>query len=382
MIDSPLPPPRHRRHRPSRRLRPAPAPGSSSPPTTRRRTSSAIAAAILAALPGRDAARRGRRLARRDRGDRRPAGRGRPAGPRPPPDGQGRASAAPTSPGSGRPRRRRGRRHPDGRRLVARPGRHCRGCWRRSSTAPPTSSSARATRPGGGVVDWGIVRRRREPRRQPLRPDRAAACRPTTSPAASRPGARRPWPAVDFAGVHAGGYVFQVEMTYRAQRRRRAHPRGPDHLPRPSRRPEQDEPPDHRRGARRRPPAALGRAARPRTPARGMRLGEAASAPPAAAGRARPRRRPPAPGSGAGARHGDLPPRPPRRLCRGARSPASRSSSSWTSAPTIPSDLFPGLPVVGKRRLPITRIFRSGALTLDPFLVRGASLGTGRGARA
>jgi len=44
-----------------------------------------------------------------------------------------------------------------------------------------------------------------------------------------------------------------------------------------------------------------------------------------------------------------------------------------------PASLFPGLPVVGKRRLPITRIFRSGALTLDPFLVRGASLGAGRG---
>ncbi len=44
-----------------------------------------------------------------------------------------------------------------------------------------------------------------------------------------------------------------------------------------------------------------------------------------------------------------------------------------------PADLFPGLPVVGKRRLPITRVFRSGALTLDPFLVRGASLGAGRG---
>ena len=44
-----------------------------------------------------------------------------------------------------------------------------------------------------------------------------------------------------------------------------------------------------------------------------------------------------------------------------------------------PTDLFPGLPVVGKRRLPITRIFRSGALTLDPFLVRGASVGAGRG---
>ncbi len=46
-----------------------------------------------------------------------------------------------------------------------------------------------------------------------------------------------------------------------------------------------------------------------------------------------------------------------------------------------PAAAFPGLPVIGKRRLPITRPFRSGALTLDPFLVRGAALGSGRGAR-
>ncbi len=45
-----------------------------------------------------------------------------------------------------------------------------------------------------------------------------------------------------------------------------------------------------------------------------------------------------------------------------------------------PADAFPGLAVVGKRRLPITRLFRSGALTLDPFLVRGAALGSARGA--
>ncbi len=38
-----------------------------------------------------------------------------------------------------------------------------------------------------------------------------------------------------------------------------------------------------------------------------------------------------------------------------------------------------GLPVVSKRRLPMTRVFRSGALTLDPFLLRGATVGSGRG---
>ncbi len=43
-----------------------------------------------------------------------------------------------------------------------------------------------------------------------------------------------------------------------------------------------------------------------------------------------------------------------------------------------PTGAFPGLPVVGRRRLPITRIFRSGALTVDPFLVRAAAFGSGR----
>ncbi len=47
-----------------------------------------------------------------------------------------------------------------------------------------------------------------------------------------------------------------------------------------------------------------------------------------------------------------------------------------------PTDDFPGLVLAGRRRLPPTRIFRSGALTLDPFFVRGAGLGAGRGAAA
>jgi glycosyltransferase involved in cell wall biosynthesis len=45
-----------------------------------------------------------------------------------------------------------------------------------------------------------------------------------------------------------------------------------------------------------------------------------------------------------------------------------------------PTAEFPGLTLAGRRRLPPTRIFRSGALTLDPFFVRGAGLGAGRGA--
>jgi glycosyltransferase involved in cell wall biosynthesis len=45
-----------------------------------------------------------------------------------------------------------------------------------------------------------------------------------------------------------------------------------------------------------------------------------------------------------------------------------------------PTAAFPGLAVAGRRRLPITRLFRSGALTLDPFLLRGAAVGSGHAA--
>lgn len=44
-----------------------------------------------------------------------------------------------------------------------------------------------------------------------------------------------------------------------------------------------------------------------------------------------------------------------------------------------PTELTPGLPVVGRRWLPPTGVIGSGALTLDPFLLRGASIATGRG---
>ena len=40
-----------------------------------------------------------------------------------------------------------------------------------------------------------------------------------------------------------------------------------------------------------------------------------------------------------------------------------------------PTTAFAQLDVVGRRLLPPTRLLRSGALTVDPFLMRGASLG-------
>jgi glycosyltransferase involved in cell wall biosynthesis len=42
-----------------------------------------------------------------------------------------------------------------------------------------------------------------------------------------------------------------------------------------------------------------------------------------------------------------------------------------------PTERFRALEVVGRRRLPPTRLLRSGALTIDPFVLRGASIGAG-----
>jgi dolichol-phosphate mannosyltransferase len=71
--------------------------------------------------------------------------------------------------------------------------------------------------PGGRVVDWGFLRR------FVSRGGSLFARIVLRLPANDLTGGFKAWrattlAAVDFAGVHAGGYVFQVEMTYRAQR--------------------------------------------------------------------------------------------------------------------------------------------------------------------
>ncbi|MDA8236804.1 MAG: polyprenol monophosphomannose synthase [Chloroflexi bacterium] len=70
---------------------------------------------------------------------------------------------------------------------------------------------------GGGVVDWGVLRR------IVSRGGSLFARIVLGLPAHDLTGGFKAWRAatlagVDFAGVHAGGYVFQVEMTYRADR--------------------------------------------------------------------------------------------------------------------------------------------------------------------
>jgi len=71
--------------------------------------------------------------------------------------------------------------------------------------------------PGGQVVDWGIFRR------VVSRGGSLFARVVLGLPANDLTGGFKAWRSatlarLDFAGVHAGGYVFQVEMTYRAQR--------------------------------------------------------------------------------------------------------------------------------------------------------------------
>ncbi len=70
---------------------------------------------------------------------------------------------------------------------------------------------------GGGVVDWGIGRRLIS------RGGSLFARTVLRLPARDLTGGFKAWRAetlgsIDLAGVHAGGYVFQIEMTYRAQR--------------------------------------------------------------------------------------------------------------------------------------------------------------------
>jgi dolichol-phosphate mannosyltransferase len=71
--------------------------------------------------------------------------------------------------------------------------------------------------PGGGVVDWGIARR------VISRGGSIFARLVLGLPARDLTGGFKAWRAstlakIDFDGVHAGGYVFQIEMTYRANR--------------------------------------------------------------------------------------------------------------------------------------------------------------------
>jgi dolichol-phosphate mannosyltransferase len=71
--------------------------------------------------------------------------------------------------------------------------------------------------PGGGVMDWGLLRRAIS------RGGSLFARTVLRLSAHDLTGGFKAWrsstlAAIPFAGVHAGGYVFQIEMTYRASR--------------------------------------------------------------------------------------------------------------------------------------------------------------------
>jgi dolichol-phosphate mannosyltransferase len=70
---------------------------------------------------------------------------------------------------------------------------------------------------GGGVVDWGVGRRLLS-RGGSLFARTVLGLRPSDLTGGFKAWRASTLAAVPFDGVHAGGYVFQIEMTYRASR--------------------------------------------------------------------------------------------------------------------------------------------------------------------
>jgi dolichol-phosphate mannosyltransferase len=71
--------------------------------------------------------------------------------------------------------------------------------------------------PGGGVVDWGLGRRMIS-RGGSLFAKSVLRLRPNDLTGGFKAWRRTTLEAIPFDGVHAGGYVFQIEMTFRASR--------------------------------------------------------------------------------------------------------------------------------------------------------------------
>ena len=101
-------------------------------------------------------------------------------------------------------------------------GRTTRPCCRRS-LAPIAAGRAdlvigsRYVR-GGRVLDWGLGRRLISRLRQPSSPGPSSACEPHDLTGGFKAWRASTLAAIPFDGVHAGGYVFQIEMTHRASR--------------------------------------------------------------------------------------------------------------------------------------------------------------------
>jgi dolichol-phosphate mannosyltransferase len=108
---------------------------------------------------------------------------------------------------------------------------------------------------GGKVLDWGIGRRLIS-RGGSLFARTVLGLRPHDLTGGFKAWRASTLAGIPFDGVHAGGYVFQIEMTQRAAR---AGARVVEvHLPGPARGTLEDVAPHHRRGAARRRAPALG----------------------------------------------------------------------------------------------------------------------------
>ena len=91
----------------------------------------------------------------------------------------------------------------------------CPACWPPPPT--PISCSARATCAGGGVREWGPLRRADQPRRMRLCPAvLGVAVHDLTG--GFKVFRREVLEAIDLGSISAFGYAFQVETTYRAIR--------------------------------------------------------------------------------------------------------------------------------------------------------------------
>ena len=143
-----------------------------------------------------------------------------------------------------RRRRRAGAR--DGRRLLARPRRPAAAD--RGAATTPTWCSARATCRAAAWTNWGALRRLLS----------AAAARCTRAsilgvPVRDLTGGfkcfrREVLEALDLDGVHADGYGFQIELTYRAIKAGFTREGGPDRVSRPPRGAVEDDRADRARG--------------------------------------------------------------------------------------------------------------------------------------
>ena len=113
--------------------------------------------------------------------------------------------------------RRRGLRHGDGRRLLPRPRTTSRGCSRRRATDADLVLGSRYVA-GGGVADWGLLRRFVSRGGSSYARVRARPRGRATSRAASSAFAARCSRRSTSTACARSGYAFQVELTYRAVR--------------------------------------------------------------------------------------------------------------------------------------------------------------------